>query len=312
MQVLDTALIPNQRVDMDYGSMTVKRLDLLHPEISGNKWFKLKYNIEKTLQSEHKTLLTFGGAWSNHIHATAQAGKLFGIKTIGVIRGEESPILSQTLRDAKECGMELQFVSRLDYAEKNTDDFKEWLHSKHGNFHLVPEGGSNFLGVNGCLEILTEGDNEYDYVCCDCGTGATLAGIILSAMPHQKILGFSVLKNGDFLKDDILGHIRNFLMNDEAAEEYENRFEILTEYDFGGFAKWNEVLLSFISDFEEKYQIPTDQVYTGKLFYGVMDLFKKNFFSKNDRVLVIHTGGLQGRNSLRIHQTTTSPILFAD
>lgn len=298
--MLESSVIKRQQVELSGGAFTVKRLDLIHPEISGNKWFKLKYNLEKTISSGHNTLLTFGGAFSNHIYATASAGKMFGIKTIGVIRGEEPEHLSPTLQHARDCGMQLEFVTRLAYAEKETDDFIEWLHSLYGAFHLVPEGGSNYWGINGCMEILDKEDNEFDYICCPCGTGATLAGLILSAKPHQKILGFSVLKNGGFLRDEVLKHLRYFLMNDGLTQEYVSQFEIITAYDFGGYAKWTNPLISFINHFELNYFIPLDQVYTGKMFYGVMDLWNQKYFQPNKRILVLHTGGLQGKQLLNI------------
>jgi 1-aminocyclopropane-1-carboxylate deaminase len=280
--------------------INIKRLDQLHPTVNGNKYYKLKYNIEKTLQLPHKTMLTFGGAHSNHIHATAAAGKLFGFKTIGIIRGEELEndlLHSSTLAFAKSCGMQLEFVTRSAYAEKETEDFKGWLHEQYGSFHLVPEGGSNFLGVNGCLEILSEEDKEnYDIVTCACGTAATLAGIVLTLQPHQKALGFSVLKNGTWLKDEVIKHIQYFLMDTELANEYADKFEIITPYDFGGYAKSNPKLIDFIIDFEKKYGVPLDQVYTGKMMYGLVDLIQKNEFANNQRILAIHTGGLQGRS----------------
>lgn len=296
--MLDNPNIRRQDVLTDIGGFTVKRLDLIHPEVSGNKWYKLKYNIEKALQSEHQTLLTFGGAWSNHIHATASAGRIFGIKTIGIIRGEEPNNWSNTLLHAKACGMQLEFVTRLAYAEKETEDFIGWLHEQHGAFHLVPEGGSNYLGINGCMEILDEDDDEYEYICCPVGTAATLAGLILSAKPHQKILGFSVLKDGAFLKEEVLKHLKYFLMNDDLVKEYISQFEIITTYDFGGYAKWTNELISFINHFELNHFIALDQVYTGKMFYGVMDLLKQNYLDKDKRILVLHTGGLQGKQSL--------------
>jgi len=295
----DIGVAINQQVNFSGHSYAVKRLDLLHPEINGNKWFKLRYNIEKALESNHKTLLTFGGAWSNHIHATASAGKIFGIKTIGIIRGEEPKEWSATLLHAKSCGMQLEFITRLAYEEKETEDFIGWLHDEYGSFHLVPEGGSNFLGINGCTEILTDVDKEnFEYICCSCGTGATLAGILLSMKPNQKALGFSALKNGDFLKDEVLKHLRYFLMDDQLAGEYLVQFEIITDYDFGGYAKWNDQLLAFMKNFEVTHGIPLDQVYTGKMLYGISDLFSNGYFSANAKVLAIHTGGLQGKISL--------------
>ncbi|MFN0032686.1 MAG: 1-aminocyclopropane-1-carboxylate deaminase/D-cysteine desulfhydrase, partial [Flavobacteriales bacterium] len=172
-----------QRLRLHERTISIRRLDLLHQLIGGNKYYKLKYNIEAVMRNDHKTLLTFGGAYSNHLHATAAAGKLYGFKTIGIVRGEElgDSVLSPTLQFARECGMRLEFVLRSAYAEKETEEFKGWLHEEFGAFHLVPEGGSNFLGINGCMEILSEEDKtDYDVVCCACGTGATLAGIVLS------------------------------------------------------------------------------------------------------------------------------------
>ncbi len=287
------------RIDGASCSFAIKRLDLLHPEINGNKYFKLKYNIEKVLQSEHKTMLTFGGAHSNHIHATAAAGKLFGFKTIGIIRGEElenEAKYSPTLKFAKQCGMQLEFVMRSAYTEKETDEFKSWLHDQFGSFFLVPEGGSNFLGVNGCLEILSEQDkNNFDIITCACGTGATLAGIVLALKPHQRALGFSVLKNGSWLKEEVLKHIRFFLMNDELANEFSDKFEIITDYDFGGYAKWNDELISFIENFETQHNVPLEQVYTGKMMFGIVDILTKKKMYGGKKILAIHSGGLQGK-----------------
>ncbi len=277
-------------------SIHVKRLDLIHPEVNGNKWFKLKYNLQKASTNAHRTLLTFGGAYSNHIHATASAGKIFGLKTIGIIRGEEPANWSPTLLYAKQNGMQLEFITRLAYAEKETEDFVGWLHEEYGSFHLVPEGGSNYLGVNGCMEILTESDKKnYDYICCACGTGATLAGLLLSASPSQKLIGFPVFKHGEFLNDEVIKHLKYFLMNAELAQEFQSQFSLASDYHFGGYAKWNDELLMFIQKFGMKYDIPLDQVYTGKMLFGILDMVRKNYFPPGARILILHTGGLQGR-----------------
>ncbi len=289
----------NQKVDIDSAlniHLDVKRLDLIHPEINGNKWFKLKYNLEKALASDHRTMLTFGGPWSNHIFSVASAGKEFGIRTIGIIRGEEPAEWSTTLLHAKACGMQLEFINRLAYAEKGTEDFVGWLHEEYGSFHLVPEGGSNYLGVNGCMEILTAEDKRnYDVISCACGTGATMAGILLSLDEHQRAIGFPALKGGDFLKDEVIKHIRYFLMSEELADEFRSKFELVTDYHFGGYAKWDQVLLDFIVQFDAQNNIPLDQVYTAKMMFGLMDLIQKNYFAEGTRILVIHGGGLQGR-----------------
>ena len=277
----------------------VKRLDQLHPLVNGNKWFKLKYNVERALASEHRTLVTFGGAWSNHIHATAAAAALSGVRTIGIIRGEEPKQLSTTLQFAKEQGMELHFVSRLDYEERNTEEFKAWLHDQYGSFHLVPEGGSNYYGVNGCMELLSESDIQtYSHVACACGTGATLAGMLISAKNNLSFIGFSALKGGDFLHDAVVKHIEYFLMDRTLAEEYRSQFTIETDYHFGGYGKWNDELVSFIQRIELEHQLPLDQVYTGKALFGLLDLIERKTLNAGSSILFIHTGGLQGRESL--------------
>ena len=277
----------------------VKRLDLLHPLVNGNKGFKLKYNLLKAMSEEGQAVLTFGGAWSNHVYATAAAGKELGICTIGIIRGEEPAQYSSTLEFARACGMHLEFVSRLDYEEKNTDEFKAWLQGKFGDFHLVPEGGSNYYGINGCMEILSASDKaNYDAVALAVGTGATLAGMLLSATPRQRFIGFSALKGGDFLHDDVLRHLEYFLMNKELANDFAPQFSIETAYHFGGYGKWTDELMGFITEIETSYNLPLDQVYTGKALFGLLDLIARDTFTSGERILFVHTGGLQGRASM--------------
>ncbi len=274
----------------------MKRLDLLHPLVNGNKWFKLKYNVERALASEHQTLITFGGAWSNHIHATAAACALNGVRAIGIIRGEEPKSYSATLRFAKNQGMELHFVSRLDYEERNTEEFKAWLHDQFGAFHLVPEGGSNYFGVNGCMEILSESDFEkYTHVACACGTGATLAGMMLSSKRDMKFIGFSALKGGEFLHDEVIKHIEYFLMDKLLAEEFREHFIIDGTHHFGGYGKWSDELISFIQQIEREYQLPLDQVYTGKALFGLLKRIESRSVPDNSNILFVHSGGLQGR-----------------
>jgi 1-aminocyclopropane-1-carboxylate deaminase len=274
----------------------VKRIDLLHPLINGNKWYKLKYNLERALASDYRTLVTFGGAWSNHIHATAAAGALCGVRTIGIIRGEEPKEYSNTLQFAKEQGMELHFVSRLDYEERNTEEFKAWLHDQYGSFQLVPEGGSNYYGVNGCMEILSESDlQNYTHVACACGTGATLAGMMLSAKNNLQFIGFSALKGGDFLHDEVIKHIEYFLMDRELAEEYREQFTIDSEHHFGGYGKWNDELIAFIQQIERDHRIPLDQVYTGKALFGLLNQIETGLIAEGSNILFVHSGGLQGR-----------------
>ncbi len=261
----------------------ILRLDELHPEISGNKWFKLKYNLESAKADGYKTILTFGGAYSNHIAATAAAGKLFGFNTIGIIRGEEEKNNS-TLEKARADGMNLFFVSRDDYKKKNETEFISQLEKKFGKFHLIPEGGANEWGVKGCTEILSELKTDFDYVCCACGTGTTLAGLTLSLKKDQQALGFSALKGGDFLEEEVK----------KAAGKNELSANIISDYHFGGYAKIKPELISFMKMFEDKFRISLDNIYTGKMMFGIYDLIGKNYFPQNKTLLVIHSGGLQG------------------
>ena len=269
-------------------SLFVKREDELHPHVSGNKYRKLKYNLREAREQGFDTLLSFGGAYSNHIAALAYAGKLQGFRTIGIIRGDElqgRPDLlreNPTLSFAQELGMRLEFISRDLYRKKADPEFENLLRERFGNFYLVPEGGTNELAVKGCREILTEQDAEFDHVCVAVGTGGTISGLISSARPHQKVLGFPSLKE-DFLEEEIARY----------AIPGPN-WSLIKEYHFGGYAKVNEKLISFINRFYRSTTIPLDPVYTGKMMFGLVDLIKKKHFKRNSRILAIHTGGLQG------------------
>jgi len=268
----------------------MKREDLIHPFVSGNKFRKLKYNLLQAKTENQSTLLTFGGAYSNHIAAVAYAGKENGFQTIGVIRGDElaDKIASNpTLKFAQECGMQFEFISREAYRLKSEAAFLEQLKHKFESFYLIPEGGTNDFAVKGCEEILTQEDGIFDYVACSIGTGGTISGIINSALPHQKILGFPALK-GDFLQDEI----RNFVRNDN--------WELILDYHFGGYGKVNSDLVDFINRFLEKTKIPLDPVYTGKMVFGIVDLIEKNYFPENATILMIHTGGLQGIQGMNL------------
>jgi len=285
----------NQEVDLSIlnkkqVSLVVKREDLIHPFISGNKYRKLKYNILDAKQKGLDTILTFGGAYSNHIAATAYAGNLFGIKTIGVIRGEELSqnwMLNPTLSQAHRHGMDFKFISREAYSRKTEPSFLELLDKELGPYYLIPEGGTNLLAVKGCEEILTPEDKDFNVLCSSVGTGGTLAGIINSSLHYQRIIGFPSLK-GDFLKKDI----RNF-----TAKE---NWEINTNYHFGGYAKVSEALIGFINYFKDKTNIPTDPIYTGKLLYGILDLVKNDYFKPGTKILAIHSGGLQGITGMNL------------
>ncbi|MCG9971491.1 1-aminocyclopropane-1-carboxylate deaminase/D-cysteine desulfhydrase [Christiangramia crocea] len=280
--------IPNQFIKEFPGGIElfIKREDLLHPEVSGNKFRKLKYNLVAARDQKFDTLLTFGGAHSNHIAATAAAGKLFGFNTIGIIRGEELASVSKekwspTLKYAASCGMKFEFVSREEYRNKDSEEFLKKLKHRFKEFYLVPEGGTNKLAIKGCEEILTESDKKFDFICSSVGTGGTLAGLITSSETHQKVLGFSAL-NSDYLRNEISSLVGK------------NNWELILNYHFGGYAKVNVQLIEFMNNFSKKYNIILDPVYTGKLVFGIFDLIKNGFFPENTRIMVIHTGGLQG------------------
>ena len=264
--------------------VTVKREDLFHPVLSGNKYRKLKYNLRAASERSCKTLLTFGGAYSNHLLAVAYAGKEKGFKTIGIIRGEELKSnwhANPTLVQAKAYGMEFNFVSRTEYQLRHdTNWVADWA-LKYDEVYILPEGGSNALGVKGCMEILTEGDEVFDMICCAVGTGATLAGLAESCLPHQHVMGISALK-GDFLAKEI----RKFTS--------QSNWTLETSYHFGGYAKSSESLIHFINDFKRDTGILLDPVYTAKLFFGIFAMIRNGKFPKGSKILAIHTGGLQG------------------
>lgn len=257
---------------------------LIDPFISGNKYRKLKYNILEAKKLGFKSLLTFGGAYSNHIAAVAAAGSRFGFQTIGVIRGEElngETALNPTLAYAKLQGMLFHYISRDTYREKTNNTFIADLKDMFGNFYLIPEGGTNGLAIQGCQEILTEQDAKFNFITCAVGTGGTISGLINSAKKHQKILGFPALK-GDFLTKDISKFAK------------QDNWDLIADYHFGGYAKINSELISFINGFKQNFQIPLDPIYTGKMAFGVFQLIKEGYFPKGSKILMIHTGGLQG------------------
>lgn len=265
-------------------SIFIKREDKIHPDISGNKYRKLYYNLQEAKKNKQDTLLTFGGAYSNHIVAVAAAGKEFGYNTIGIIRGDELLLKTDenpTLAFAKANNMLLHFVTREQYNHKNDKTFIQQLYQKYGEFYLLPEGGTNDLAIKGCEEILTDDDDVFDIVCVAVGTGGTLAGIINSSKPHQKIIGFSALKG-------------NFLEAEVKKWTQKTNWTITDDYCFGGYAKINNELIEFINKFKQQTKIPLDPIYTGKMMYGILQMIQQGKISKKSRILAIHTGGLQG------------------
>ena len=261
----------------------VLRLDLNHPHVSGNKLFKLKYNTKEAQKQGKDTLVTFGGAFSNHIAATAAAGKELGLKTIGIIRGEEHGELNPTLKFAIDCGMKLIHVSRKDYKNKKVQSFLNSQIDTSSNYYLIPEGGSNELGVLGCKEITQNIPIDFDIVCCPCGTGATLAGIVLSLKDGQEAIGFQVLKGENY----IINEVNNWLGKFQSP--FPNQFKVNESYHFGGYAKIKPELKEFIEMFEKENNIPLDYVYTGKMMFGIYDLIKKGYFEQGKTIIEIQT-----------------------
>ncbi|WP_430928348.1 1-aminocyclopropane-1-carboxylate deaminase/D-cysteine desulfhydrase [Polaribacter marinivivus] len=283
----------NQKIQLSFLEekaieLYIKREDEIHPFVSGNKFRKLKYNIQEAKKTNKNTLLTFGGAFSNHIVATAVAGYLTDFKTIGVIRGEElgldvTETLSNntTLKNSYEHNMQFEFVSRELYRKKLEDSFINNLKEKYGDFYLIPEGGTNDLAIKGCEEILTVSDAKFDYICCAVGTGGTISGVINASSKHQKVIGFPALK-GDFLFDDI------------KKLTSKSNWSLQTNYHFGGYAKYTDELIRFINDFNKDTGVLLDPIYTVKMIFGILDMIKKNQFKKGSKILAIHTGGIQG------------------
>jgi len=290
--MLEINTVHNQFLELNNSTvqLALKPEYLIHTFISGNKYRKLKYNLEKAKDLKNDTILSFGGAYSNHIAATAYAGKFYGFRTVGIIRGEElvdKVDSNPTLKFAKGCGMQFKFVDRETYRHKTEVDFVDSLKAEFGDFYLVPEGGTNLLAVRGCEEILNKNDSDFDVICCSIGTGGTISGVINASKSHQKILGFPALK-GDFIREDI----RKFATKDN--------WDLITDYHFGGYGKIKPELIAFINDFKKRYNIPLDPVYTGKMMYGIFDLIEKRFFPKDSKILAIHTGGLQGIEGMNI------------
>lgn len=280
----------NERVFLPFETsieLFVKREDVLHAEISGNKFRKLKYNLYEAQRLGFSKLLTFGGAYSNHIAAVAAAGRIFGFKTIGIIRGDELAnkfMDNETLKLAFENGMRFEFVTRTDYRDKMSEDFIEKLRLKFGDFYMIPEGGTNALAVKGCEEILVEDDVNFNYLCSAIGTGGTISGIINSSSENQKVLGFPALKE-IFLQDEI------------SQFTTKENWKLIRDYHFGGYAKTTSELVDFVEDFNQNQNFKIEPIYTGKMFFGLFDMIKNNYFKPGSKILAIHTGGLQGLNA---------------
>jgi len=269
--------------------LLIKRLDLVHPVISGNKWYKLKYNLITAREHGIDTLLSFGGAYSNHIHALAGVGAEYGFNTIGVIRGEQHNPLNPTLQFAADRGMRLSYLNRADYRRKGSAAMIERLKAEFGDFYLIPEGGTNALAVKGCAEIIADIDQPFDVIACACGTAGTLSGLIVGLQGDRHALGLAVLKGAGFLRDEV----KDLLAASGSPQPDNWRIEL--DYHFGGYAKTRPELLDFIRRFEAAHAIPLEPVYTGKLMFGLYNLLAAGRFQSGQTVLALHSGGLQAR-----------------
>lgn len=266
-------------------SADILRLDRLHPVLSGNKWFKLRYYIDEARQQNKDTLVTFGGAWSNHIHATAIAGQLYGLKTTGIIRGEAAPVLTSTLLQAMDMGMQLYFTSREDYRHKIVPGIIDLTAAQ-----LVPEGGYGPAGAKGASTMLDfVNPDAYTHICCAVGSGTMMAGLLNRCGKRTTVIGISAMKNNHTLESAV-----KELLDNPVPEPI-----IMHDYHFGGFARHNNTLLEFMNTLYSQTGIPTDIVYTGKLCFAVNELARKNYFPPGSKILLIHSGGLQGNRSLQ-------------
>lgn len=273
-------------------TLDIKRLDLIDPFISGNKFFKLKYNLSYAKEKQYQGVISFGGAYSNHIHALSYACRYYQLECLAIIRGDElsHQPLNSTLTDVARNGTQIKFISREQYRQRHHPDFLAQLQQAYPNYYIIPEGGSNELAIQGCQEIISTADlANYDWICCAVGTGSTLAGIIQkTAHSHTQVLGFSALKD-HYLSEQI-----RLFINDNRLQHWQMNYD----YCCGGYAKTTPELIQFIHHFEQNYHIPIEPIYTGKMLYGIFDLIQNDFFTANSRILAIHTGGLQAKMSL--------------
>ena len=266
----------------------IKRDDLIHPTVSGNKWRKLKYNLSEAQSQGHTHLLTFGGAFSNHLYAVAAAGKALGFETIGIVRGEElADKLSPTLLFCEDQGMELHFVPRVEYKRRNADDYLQELAVNFNNPFIIPEGGTSAFALKGVAEIVPEVIAQLgkapNYFAVAAGTGGSAAGLLYAG---ANVLAFSALKGGGFLEHDIAD-----LLNGPRPI---SNLQLFTDYHFGGYAKWTPELIAFMNQFQQEFDIQLEQVYTAKMFFGLFDLISKKHFHNGETIVAVHTGGMQG------------------
>jgi 1-aminocyclopropane-1-carboxylate deaminase len=297
-------LSPIQKIEYQGVSIYIKRDDLIDDLVNGNKFRKLIGTLNFLHSNEDSKILTFGGAYSNHIHAVAAAGEKFGFETVGIIRGEElNKSSSETLRFADEMGMQLKFISRSDYAQKDSIEFTKKLKLEFPHHFFLPEGGTcmfSDIGIDGMMnEILLQ--IIPDYVCCPVGTGGTVRGILASSAYKNKVIGFSAIKKPSQIKEHLFKKL---------GLQIENRFILTDEFVGGGYAKISEHDYNFVSSFEQKYQIPIEYIYSGKMFRGIFTMIERGFFKKTDKIVAIHTGGIQGKSFFEKIQSKKHSFVF--
>lgn len=282
----------------------VKRDDLIDTEVSGNKWRKLKYNIEQALANKNNSIVTFGGAFSNHLVATAAACKLIGIRCVGIVRGEElNSNSNETLKRCTQYGMELKFVSRSEYALRNDSLYLKDIHLEFENSFVVPEGGANFYGMIGCQDIIKEIEQDFDHVFIAQGTTTTSCGVLMALSEKTKLHVVPVLKGFDSLSE--MKNLLNYsLFDDELTDDLLQKVEVHEEAHFGGYGKYNTELLDFIKEFYKQHGVPLDPIYTGKVMFELMRKVKLNELN-NSKILFIHTGGIQGAKGIEEKENTT-------
>ncbi len=263
----------------------IQRDDLLHPHVSGNKWRKLKYNVLEAKKLGKDTLLTFGGAFSNHIAATAAAAQLSGLRSIGIIRGKDADPENPTLKFAQSCGMELVMIDRSQFRELRDNQWAGAVLDSYSKAYVLPEGGSNKLAVKGCSEMVEDWSEQYDFACCALGTGATFAGLVNGVPENTRCLGFPAIKDQGYLQ----GEVEEFLIENNSKD-----WQLIRDYHFGKYAKVNDELIQFMNQFYKETGIPLDPVYTGKMLFGLIDMIQNDYFPAETKIIAIHTGGLQG------------------
>ena len=275
----------------------LKRDDLIHPVVSGNKWRKLKLNLLNAKQQKFTKVLTYGGAYSNHLVATAYAAHKAGLKSIGIVRGLDADLENHSLKFVRECGMEVKRISREEYRFKNEPDFLQELRDEFGPHYRIPEGGANFLGVEGCMEIITESETAFkaiDFICTSIGTGTTLAGMLAANSMNKPILGFTPFKKGDFLRGEVSDLMYRTFLDEEFVDEQMENLHLVTEYHFGGFGKVKPELKEFVFWLKESTGVQFDLVYNGKMLFGLYQMIKSGKFKDGDSIIILHCGGVQG------------------